>query len=321
MRVYVTGSSALFFWRRAAVGSSLLNRSLPEPLCDCPIGHLQLRDIVLDNERFGPAPIHLMVPSHDLRISKKQYKYTVCKRKLPRTAFLQLSDSICVASPEFCLLQSLAAYPRFRFMELSMELCGMYALVKEAPYGFVSRDIQLTSLEAIRAFASQVKGSRAFSFIRTSLGYLQEGSRSPMETRTYLLMCLPKRWGGYKLPKPVLNKRVQLSKEEQRLANRRYFECDMCWPEKQIVVEYDGQENHSDRSDRNRDSVKHNILVSKGYTVYTLTSGQIGNVHTFEKIVREIAQSLGYRLQGFPENWPERRRKLRNELFVSMGAT
>lgn len=318
MSVYIIGSSALYYWRRCPYGQRLLKNLISRPLVDCPVNHVQLQDAGLDNERFGPSPIHLMAPSHDLRISKTQYTYTVCKRSFPDTAFRQLSASICIASPELCLLQSMTAYSRFRFMELCMELCGNYALVKELPHGFITRDYQLTSLDAVRLLASQVKGMRAFVEVRTLLEHLQEGSRSPMETRTYLFMCLPKRWGGYMLPKPVLNMRVQLSKEEQRLANRRYFECDMCWPDKRIVVEYDGHENHAERDDRNKDSVKRNILVTKGYTVFTLTGGQIGSAPAFEKIVREIARSLGYRLQGFPKDWVERRRVLRNELFASM---
>lgn len=319
MSAYIVGSSALYFWRRCPYEHRLLKNFVPDPLADCPVSYMQVQDIDLDVARFGPAPIHLMAPSHDLRISKTQYKYTVCKKTLPNTAFRRLSASICIASPDLCLLQSMVAYSRLRFMELCMELCGKYALVREAPYGFISRDHQLTSLDAVRLFASQVKGARAFSEIRSLLEHLQEGSRSPMETRAYLFMCLPKRWGGYKLPKPVLNMRIQLSKEEQGLANRRYFECDMCWPEERLVVEYDGHENHAERNDRNRDSVKRNILISKGYTVYTLTGGQIGSTQAFEKVVREIARLLGYRLQGFPEDWVERRRDLRNELFVSMG--
>lgn len=318
MSVYIAGSSALYFWRRCSYGQRLLKNIVSEPLVDCPVNHAQLQDVGLDNERFGPTPIHLMTPSHDLRISKTHYKYTVCKRSFPDTAFRQLSASICIASPELCLLQSMAVYSRFKFMELCMELCGKYALVKESPYGFITRDYQLTSLDAVRMLASKVKSARAFSEVQVLLEHMQEGSRSPMETRSYLFMCLPKRWGGYNLPKPMLNMRIQLSKEEQRLANRRYFECDMCWPEKQIIVEYDGHENHAERKDRNRDSVKRNILISKGYTVYTLTGGQTGSVHAFERVVREIARLLRYRLQGFPEDWDERRRELRNELFVSM---
>lgn len=319
MSVYIVGSSALHYWRRCPYGHGLLKNLVSEPLVDCPVSHKQVQVLDIDAARFGPAPIHLMAPSHDLRVSKSQFKYTVCKRSLPDTAFRRLDASTCIASPELCLLQSMAVYSRPRFMELCMELCGKYALVKESPYGFITRDHQLTSLSAVRLLASQVKGARAFAGVRALLAHLQEGSRSPMETRTYLFMCLPKRWGGYKLPKPVLNMRIQLSKEEQRLANRRYFECDMCWPEERIIVEYDGHENHAERDDRNRDSVKRNMLIAKGYVVYTLTGGQIGNAHTFEKVVREIARSLGYRLQGFPDDWAKRHRVLRDELFVSLG--
>lgn len=318
MRIYVVGSSALYFWRRCAFAHRLLSSFVPDPLSDCPVSCKQLEEPDLCIERFGPAPLHLMVPDHDLRISKKRYKYSVSNRPYPETAFLQLDESICLASPELCLLQSMKAYPPVRFMELCMEVCGKYSLMKEDPRGFVTRDYPLASLEGIRSLAAQTQSIRGFAQTRVLLQDLAEGSRSPMETRTYLLMCLPKRMGGYGLPKPELNMRISLSKEEQRFAERRYFECDMCWPEAKVVVEYDGHEDHADRYSRNRDSKKRNVLISKGYTVFTITGGQLRDARAFGTIVCEIARLLGYRLQGFPQDWAERRIGLREELFVSM---
>lgn len=199
-----------------------------------------------------------------------------------------------------------------------MEICGRYALVKDHSRGFSSRDYQLASLDAIRSFMQLMQGEPNVPAFEKLIGHIDEGSRSPMETRAFLLMCLPKRYGGYGLPKPSLNMRVPLTQHEQTLARRRYFECDLCWPEERLIIEYDGHADHAERSDRDRDSVKRNVLISKGYTVLTITGGQIRDKRMFDKITRETAKLLRYRLRAFPKDWEEKRAELRRELFASM---
>lgn len=318
MTIYVVGSSALHYWRKSASDAQLLARTVADPLCDCPQSAGFLREVLADDMRFGPMPIHLMVPSSKQRVSKRLFAYSVCTKSLPETAFRRLEKGICVASPEHCLLQASRAYPRYRLIELCMEMCGKYALVYGIERGFISREHQLATVASIGAFLRHMKGEPGASELAMMLKHVQEGSRSPMETRVYLLMCLPKRLGGYGLPKPVINQRIELSEEERTTARRNYFECDLCWGDERVVVEYDGHADHASRIDRDKDSIKRNILLSKRYAVLTLTGGQITNAHAFDGVVRTIAAKLGYRLYGFPKNWEERHMRLRRELFKSM---
>lgn len=318
MSAYITGSSALYYWRRSVTAHKQLQRLVYDPLCDCPMTPDQLHELDLDNGRFGPAPIRLMVPSHDLRIAKRSFRYSVHGDALPETAFCEAERNVCLASPEYCLLQSARVYSFFGLLELCMELCGKYAMTRESMRGFVSRDFALASVESIGRFLHFMQGEPGAAVVQKALAYVLDGSRSPMETRAYLLMCLPKRMGGYALPKPVLNERIALMSEEHVVARRRYLECDLCWSDQKIVVEYDGQADHASRADRDKDSIKRNILLSKGYAVYTITSGQICNVRSFDKVVREIAERLRHRFHRFPENWEQRRDELRGEIFKSM---
>lgn len=318
MSVYVIGSSALHFWRRNWGARSALEYATSRPLHDCPQSPAELAATGISDFDFGNAPVRLMVPSPELRLSRKRYSYTVNAGFLPRQMFYRLSESVCIASPEFCLVQSARAFSSVRLLELVMELCGKYALVPEARRGFASHEHQLTSLGELGEFLQRVRGMKGANKLARMLRYAQDGSRSPMETRVYLLLCLSKRWGGYGLPQPELNYRIVLDSDERLVSSRHYFECDSCWPDQKVVVEYDGHEDHESKENRARDAAKRNLLLARGYSVFTVTGGQIMKTSSFDRTAHDIAAALGYRMRGFPDDWEARRAALREELFKSL---
>lgn len=319
MKAYVTGSSALHFWRRTPRSKALLAKHVADPLSDCPTSPDVLSDIKLESLDLGSAPIRLMVPAEELRVSRRKYKYSVQRHTLPESAFCQIESHTCVASPELCLLEASRYYSKQRLMELCMEMCGKYAIVPETQRGYISRDHQLATTQSIRAFLKclppYIHGAKKLNCV---IEHIQDGSRSPMETREYLLMCLPKRLGGYGLPRAKLNLHVDLTPEERRMTKRRHLECDMCWPDKQVIVEYDGHDDHESRDDRAHDAAKRNVLISRGYDVFTITGKQICNKRTFHELICDISQCLDFRLRAFPENWREKHLLLRQEIFASM---
>ncbi len=199
-----------------------------------------------------------------------------------------------------------------------MELCGKYALTSEADRGFVSRDQALSSVENMAQFLGSMGGWFGIPKANAILKYVGNGSRSPMETRQWLLMCLPRRLGGYGIPRPAMNARIELNSEERYRCRRNYLECDMYWADMHVVVEYDGHDDHESRIDRSNDAVKRNTLIARGNTVFTVTGKQICDAEAFDAVVRDIAHSIGYRLKGFPDDWTMRRSLLRKELFKSL---
>lgn len=318
MKAYVIGSSALYYWRRHPLEKATSKNRVPSPLDDSPSSSEELRSIHLERQDLGASPVHLMVPSPEHRISRGQYRYTVESRMLPENAFCLIDAHVCISSPPYCLVQSARVLSKVRLVELCMELCGTYALVPESVRGFTSREYPLTTQEELESFLQCIPGSRAARYLDAALGLIQNGSRSPMETREYLLLCLPKRYGGYGLPKPQLNYRIDLGPEERRVSRRRYFECDICWPQQMVVMEYDGHDDHESREDRSRDAVKRNMLLARGYKVFTVTGKQICDAAAFDRLVRDIVADLGHRLKSFPSDWALRRDALRKELFKSL---
>lgn len=319
MRAYVIGSSALYFWRHSAHASQALKDVVSSPLADCPSSAEDLRTIVIRPSQFGAAPIHLMVPNAAMRYSRNTYNYTVESGKIPENAFRKVGEQICVASPEFCLVQAAEVLSIPQVIELGMELCGTYALSKESDRGFIARDHQLMTVKSLRDFMSKYNKVRLNRKLFPWLRFIAEESHSPMETREHLLMSLPKRLGGHGLPRASLNMRIDLTRSEQVLAARSFSLCDMCWPAKKVVVEYDGQEDHASPQDRASDATRQNILVNKGYDIFVITGRQIYNADEFDSIVKNIARRLGFRLKNYPGDWTVRRDGLRKELFKSVG--
>lgn len=318
MRIYVVGSSALHFWRHCRNPLRFMKNAVEDPLSDCPTSAEELIHISSMLDRFGKQPLRLMTNHSENRILRKHFRYTIRSSSLPETAFFQISENLCVASPEYCLVQSAKKLSLPRLAELCMELCGNYSLVTEDQQGFFNREHSLTSSGSIIRLLQSKPGEIGAGKLEHALTFVKDGSRSPMETREFLMLCLPKRYGGYGLPYPEINARIDLTTEEQAVAGRRYFECDMLWREQKVIVEYDGHGDHESYEDRARDAIKRNILIDKGCSVFTITGGQISDVHAFDKIAHELAKALHHRLYQFPKDWLSRRAELRRELFRSL---
>ena len=321
MKVYVTGSSALWYWRHDAQCLSTLEHPATDLFADCPAKSAELEAIDLNAEQFGHGPIRLMVANTKQRVLKHRYSYSVRTVELPERSYYEAGESTCVASPELCLVQAAGVYTFAQLMELCMEFTGKYALDHEAPRGFTQRATPLTTIERVRGYIGCLAKERGTAKLREALAYIEEGSRSPMETREYLLAFLPKHLGSYGIPKPEVNARINLNSREQEIARRAYLECDLFWPEHRVAIEYDGDPDHASFDARSRDAKKRNALLTHGICCFTITAREILDADAFDSVMREVADELGFRLQGFPKDWKERRDKLRTELFKSMSYT
>lgn len=315
MMEYVTRKSSECYLSRHPNLGRMSERHVENPLSDCPRSRKEFESIKLDRYDFGPGPIHLMVPSEDFRFCKDRYVYEVHPGKLPPSAFTRIDEHVCVASPQYMLVQMARKLSDAETIRLCMEFCGLYAIIPENDMGYVIRDCPVTTRSALMEFIALIPGEPGAGKLLSLLRHVGEGSLSPMETCVYMLMCLPKRMGGYGLPHPLLNARIDLSQTERAYAQRSFVMSDMLWPDKGVALEYDGQRAHASFKDRSRDSTKRNILLARGITVFTMTAHEVLDVHAFDRTVRDIAAMMGHRLRAFPESWEARRSALRAEVL------
>ena len=181
---------------------------------------------------------------------------------------------------------------------------------------------QLTNLKVIKSFTALMKGVNGQKKALRASRYIADGSASPMETKLFMLLTLPYNLGGYGLPAPELNKRIDIGNVVKRGSERynkgsgkSYYVCDLFWPKAKFAVEYDSDSYHTGADRIARDSKKRFDLETLGIKLITVTSRQIRNIDEFENIAKLIAKRLHKRLWYKEPKFLMAKRELRDLLF------
>jgi len=153
----------------------------------------------------------------------------------------------------------------------------------------------LTSVRALKAFTARMKGVKGRKKADRALRYITDGSASPMETIVFMLLTLPYKLGGYRLPKPELNKRIDIHKIAKQRPDRSFYKCDLYWSKTNLAVEYDSDLYHTGPERIERDSIKRLDLKTLGIEVVTATRRQIQSALELENLAKSIAKNLGKR--------------------------
>lgn len=190
----------------------------------------------------------------------------------PKLAFLQLADTLSV--PELVLL--------------GLELCGTYV----SEDGEFSRDKPLASVCELREYVGCHDGARGARKAREALRFIADGSASPRESQLFVLLCLSQKWGGYGLPAPMLNARIDLTSQQRRVAGRGHLRCDLFWSDAQLAVEYDSDAFHTGSTKINGDSLRRNVLRSAGVSVIDVTNGQLKKAEALHEIALQVDHLL-----------------------------
>ncbi|MCL1906447.1 MAG: hypothetical protein FWG08_00785 [Propionibacteriaceae bacterium] len=148
-----------------------------------------------------------------------------------------------------------------------------------------------------------------------ALSYVIDNSGSPMETILVMLLTLPYRLGGFGLPKPSLNVKVEPSKSTVKSSDRMYYICDLLWEQKKLAVEYDSEQYHSGAEKIYRDSKRRNLLSVMGYPPIILTKQQLYSMTELEKVVYLLARKLGKQLKHRSSGFAVAHRELRRVLL------
>ena len=314
MKIVISSDSAVRFWRlpqskRACAVPSQLN-SLAE--AGAPVQLLS----GLDVEAMGLTdPLHVLIPSRSAKTSSKHFRAHVHSRQLPPGSLYRIADSVYIVSPELTFFQAgkLLSFPAL--LEFGMQLCGMYALDSDARRGFQQGVPPLTSTDRLQRYASSLIHLNKRSPSVRALNWLADGSASPMESKLELLLCLPPREGGYGIPLPVLNRALVLPKGAASMLGQSVAKPDLLWESHRLCVEYDSDSEHTGSHRIAEDAERRDVLTYLGYTTIVVTRMQLQNPRKFHHVATQIAKLLGKRLHIDNENWLDRHRLLRGQLF------
>lgn len=263
-------------------------------------------------------PLHIMVPRAGLRPQSAIYAGHLCKTPLPIDSVWRLNFEISVASPELTFVQMAAVLSLPELIALGMELCGTYRRNAVRPSAFASAEPrtlydqpQLTTVEKLRHFVASTSRMNGVKVAREALKYVRDYSASPYETIIYLLLCLPRRMGGYALPEPELNPVIVFSKRGRKHTVRRSARGDLFWRDAKLDLEYNGGTHEDTRA---ADSMRRKALERMGIEVIELTPDEANDAKLLHATALRIANSLGVRVR-VERDFLERRDKLRNTLL------
>jgi len=314
MKQFISHRSALEYWRRC--------RKLPKSSHDrrcrdaLPNGPFKIEPL----ELVGFAlPIHIMIGNPNARRNSKKVKQHVFSGETPVGCFMNIGNGLMMSSPEFCFLQMADNITLARLIELGYELCGKYSIPiaedSDVPErGFHNRT-PLTSTNRIRAFLDSMHGFNGFKKATHALSYMIDGSASPMETKLTMFLTLHYMLGGFGFNLPELNKRIILTKTARKYFRKNYYVCDLFWPDKNVAVEYDSDQQHTGSDRIANDSKRRNVLESSGIRVITVTKQQLFSSVELERAARTIAKHLNKRLFPTKSNFYTAHQELREQLL------
>ena len=269
-------------------------------------------------------PLDVLVFDPEMRRQSKQIACRAWSVDIPPRAFYRVGD-MNVSSPEFVFLQMAQELPLAQLIALGCELCGTYVLLPKSAAHPESldespqRNSSLTSVDRLLKFVEHAKGAHGRTKALRALKYVIDGSRSPMETVVYMLLCLPPKLGGYGLRKPVLNADIPLDDEARAIAGRISCYGDLCWIEEKLDIEYHGVV-HVGASHMKSDVGRELGIEHMGWRVITITSPQVFDEEQFEIVAKEAAAHLKKRLYPYVLGATVARGSLRYDLHTWMFA-
>jgi len=173
----------------------------------------------------------------------------------------------------------------------------------------------LTSTKRLETFVTQMTGKHGKKRAARALRYIADGSASPMETISAILLVLPNSLGGYGFPLPEMNRRIDTKPAASGNLSKHFYKCDLYWKDSAVAAEYDSDLHHSGYDRISDDSIRRSDLFLSGIEVIPITNKQIYNIEEFDKVARIIASKMGRRIQIRYSGFNAERRKLRGLLL------
>ena len=190
--VTITDITAMEIWAQDGLIDQLGNPYAASGLSWAAESAREVWDCGLD--RLGvdgskKAPVHVLVDSTKSRIQSDRIVSHVWSGRIPAGSLYLLAPGVLIASPAFCCLQiaSRASFPRTA--SVVMECLGLYG---KAPVkrGFLDRRALLTP-EELTSYLDEAGGLMGAKKVRSALRHALYPTRSPLETKTVLLLTLP----------------------------------------------------------------------------------------------------------------------------------
>lgn len=265
-------------------------------------------------ELFERVPVELLVPEASQRKKPHIEQYHVFGGAVTPDMFVCLGDDVYLMTPLHVLFQLAPQLDEIDLTMLAFELRGAYATKR---YGlwrskrclplFDQRDIDCAAVVAVGMSGTR----RARRPLRISMDH----AASVMEAASILLLCAPRKMGGYGFKRPVLNWRIDLPADMRGLSRWGWVACDAYWPQVNVAFEYDGKD-HDEEEVEQRDRRRSNVIALLDIPVVSIADKEFYNVDEFDRAVRQLSELTGFRMNNrdYGPGWRRSRALLRKSV-------
>lgn len=255
-------------------------------------------------------PIDLVVSCQEDRRKWKGARFHVMSERIPPHSFRILRADILVACPELCFLQRASELTLIETICLAMSFCGIYRLNGDAPDGssgsttIFDRHPIMTVDSALR-YLKDLDGFPGVEKARRALSYALPYSGSPKETQMVIPFYLPRKYGGFGLPRPSMNRELPLTDHARKIIGKERCFGDAVWESgvkddpRCFDLEFQSKEHHDNEQSYGDDFGRQIGLEAAGHTVQFVANAQLSNIEQMTELARRIAAFTHTKL---PEN-------------------
>ena len=313
--IYVENISALEFWLSAKRASIRLER-LPRVsrLSSLPTTAHELAQTPLDILPVNRSALHLLVSDEKLRVQRRKHFYRVSTGGFVPYSFVQISEGICIASPELTLVQMSERLALPQLARTVDELCGTYLPQRGHGGGFIDEVPRITTLSRISRCAAQHKGIFNTRTLQRALAHCAERSASPKETELQLLLNLPTVCGGAQIPRFEMNAPLEIPPELRRYLGQTCVKPDLFRGQELLDIEYMSDQEHTGEQRERHDSRRRNVIEAMGIAVIDVWKEDLASAAAFERIIVQVKRHLGLRYRASSPATLARRQHTMNEL-------
>ena len=180
---------------------------------------------------------------------------------------------------------------------------------------YVIADKPLTTVKRIEHFLDTTKGNLGCEKARSTLRFVRDGSRSPMESALAISLGLPRNRGGFGLGIGQMNHAVRIFNGADWAGERRYVtrypdisieHGDSSGRKTTVGIDYDGHAFHSTAAALARDARRRNeIAPIRGFTHLSINAQEATDFIAFCRFADQTRRALGIRsLDRCPRNNP-----------------
>lgn len=239
-----------------------------------------------------PLPLHVLTTDPMARRRGADVLAHQWTGPIPPDAIAYLTDDVYVCVPEFAFVQLCCGAERENRLVVGSELASRYAINPSGRQGLIARPPLMTPM-SVKEFVTQIPRAPGTAHALEAAPHLACNARSPKEVELWLLLHLPRTFGGRGIADMELNKEIHLNDDARTVAKRAFLYADIFLILCNTDLEYDANDNHLTKQANESDKRRANALRIMDIDLITLTNGQLHDWKSFDTIARQVEELTG----------------------------